>query len=67
MLAVISAPNRSAHQRASGSGSVLSNVMEAMRTVMAAHCQLRAAEPMQDHIDSLREIATTALRSCRRR
>ena len=39
MLAVISAPNRSAHQRASGSGSALSNVMEAMLTVIFVGCQ----------------------------
>ena len=36
MLAMISAPKRSAHQPASGSGSVLSKVMDAMLTVMAA-------------------------------
>ena len=45
MLAVISAPNRSAHQRASGSGSVLSNVMEAMLTVMAAGLPRRPLGP----------------------
>ena len=43
MLAVISASKRSAHQWASGSGSALSNVMEAMLTVMVSGCHAPAA------------------------
>jgi hypothetical protein len=45
MLAMISAPKRSAHQLANGSGSVLSKVMEAMLTVMFASCHRRDRAP----------------------